>query len=101
MNKKKEMQRIYLSQKEDGCILCNHLNKPQSSPTEIHHLRKGQGMSQRGKLCIPLCVRHHRSHEGYHGLGRRGFEKTYNVTEEKLFQEWQFLSSIDVDWSEL
>ena len=31
MNKKKEMQRIYESQKEDGCILCKVLKQKQTT----------------------------------------------------------------------
>lgn len=70
---------------EMGCILCRHLGTP-GTPPEIHHLRSGQGMSQRAPhdLTIPLCAYHHRSSEGYHGLGRRGFEATYGVSEADL-----------------
>lgn len=65
-----------------GCILCRHIGTP-GTPAEIHHLRSGQGMSQRAPhdKTIPLCAYHHRSNEGYHGLGKRGFEATYGVSE--------------------
>ena len=68
-----------------GCILCRHIGTP-GTPAEIHHLRSGQGMSQRAphEQTIPLCAYHHRSSEGYHGLGRRGFEATYGVSEREL-----------------
>ena len=86
MNKKKEMQRIYLAMKQDGCILCKVLKQTQKTQTEIHHLRSGQGMSQRGVKCIPLCVEHHRGDTGFHGLGRKGFEQLHNISENELLQ---------------
>lgn len=80
--------RIRLSRlKEIGCILCRHLGTP-GTPPEIHHLRSGQGMGQRSphEMTIPLCAYHHRSSDGYHGLGRRGFEAIYGVTEQGLLE---------------
>jgi hypothetical protein len=37
-----------------GCILCRHLDLGQT-PATLHHLRDGQGLSQRASdfLCIP------------------------------------------------
>ena len=64
----------------------------------IHHLRSGQGMSQRGVKCIPLCVEHHRGDTGFHGLGRKGFEQLHNISEDELLQAWQSQSDIHVDW---
>ena len=98
MNKKKEMQRIYLAMKQDGCILCKVLKQKQKTQTEIHHLRSGQGMSQRGVKCITLCVEHHRGDTGFHGLGRKGFEQFHNISEDELLQAWQSQSDIHVDW---
>ena len=68
-----------------GCVLCHHLGTP-GTPAEIHHLRDGQGMSQRAPhdQTIGLCAYHHRGPEGYHGLGKRGFEAVYGVTERDL-----------------
>lgn len=36
---------------------------------EVHHIREGQGMSQRASnyLTIPLCVEAHRGPQGIHG----------------------------------
>lgn len=47
---KKHMSRVA----ELGCIVC-------SSPAQVHHIREGQGMSQRASnwLVIPLCPEHH------------------------------------------
>ena len=92
------MQRIYLSQKEDGCILCQLTKQKQTTPTEIHHLRNGQGMSQRNVKCIPLCVEHLRGNTGYHGLGRKAFESKYNLTELDLLEAWESKTEINVDW---
>lgn len=68
-----------------GCILCHHLGTPGTS-AEIHHLRDGQGMSQRApdERTIPLCYIHHRSDRGFHGMGKRAFEAEYGVTERDL-----------------
>ena len=65
-----------------GCILCAHLGTP-GTPAELHHIREGQGMSQRASdfLIIPLCQYHHTGPGGVHGLGMRAFERTYNLTE--------------------
>lgn len=65
-----------------GCILCRHLGTP-GTPAEIHHLREGQGVAQRGSdfTSIPLCPEHHRGASGLHGLGTRGFAARYRVDE--------------------
>ncbi len=65
-----------------GCILCNQLGY-EDTPAEVHHLREGQGVAQRAShyLTIPLCPEHHRGQSGIHGLGRKGFEDQYHLTE--------------------
>lgn len=70
-----------------GCVLCHHLGTP-GTPAEIHHLRDGQGMSQRAPhdMTIGLCAIHHRSSRGYHGMGKRAFESAYGVTERDLLE---------------
>lgn len=75
-----------------GCILCLHLGYGYT-PCEIHHLRHGMGMAQRNSddKAIGLCVEHHRGNTGYHGLGRRAFERIYNLTEIELLHETQHL----------
>lgn len=59
-----------------GCYLCRHLGYG-PTPAQIHHLREGQGMSQRGSnwTVIPLCDRHHanNSPDGIHG-GRKAWK---------------------------
>lgn len=51
-----------------GCILCRSMNLGET-PANLHHVREGQGMSQRGSdwLCIPLCWEHHQGKTGVHG----------------------------------
>ena len=51
-----------------GCALCRRIGLGET-PAEIHHLREGQGMAQRGSdwLSIPLCPDHHRGPRGVHG----------------------------------
>jgi hypothetical protein len=58
---------------ELGCILCRTLGM-RETPATNHHLREGQGMSQRAShfLAVPLCREHHLGRTGLHGLGRRG-----------------------------
>lgn len=65
-----------------GCILCQHLGYG-ASPAEVHHIREGQGAAQRASdyLTVPLCPEHHRGSGGVHGLGRRGFEARYKISE--------------------
>lgn len=58
-----------------GCYLCRHLGYG-PTPAQVHHLREGQGMAQRGSnwVTIPLCDRHHAnsSPDGIHG-GRKAW----------------------------
>lgn len=70
---------------ESGCVLCSYLGYGHTR-AEIHHLRHGMGMGQRNnnQMIIPLCFEHHRGNTGYHGLGRRAFERMYEITELEL-----------------
>lgn len=67
---------------ELGCVLCLHLGHG-GTPACLHHIREGQGMSQRAAdtLVIPLCHEHHQGGTGIHGLGTRRFESTYKLSE--------------------
>jgi hypothetical protein len=71
---------------EQGCALCAYLGFGETR-AEIHHLRHGMGMGQRNNnmSVIPLCPQHHRGNTGFHGLGRRAFERMYGVTEMDLW----------------
>ena len=59
-----------------GCYLCRHLGYG-PTPAQVHHLREGQGMAQRGSnwITVPLCDKHHAnsSPDGIHG-GRRAWK---------------------------
>lgn len=50
-------------------------------PSEAHHIREGQGMSQRaGHFCtIPLCIQCHKPPQGFHG--DKTFWRIYKKTE--------------------
>lgn len=65
-----------------GCILCDHLGLG-ATPAQVHHVREGQGMSQRASnfLTVPLCPEHHQGKSGLHGLGTNAFERTYRLSE--------------------
>lgn len=79
-------ERQYLGRIADfGCILCHRLGLG-ATPCEIHHLRHGMGKGQRNNNAnvIGLCPEHHRGNTGYHGLGRRAFERMYEITELEL-----------------
>ena len=63
------------------CIVCRQLGY-EDSPAEIHHVRIGNGMSQRNhNKIIPLCPLHHRL--GGYGVaihaGQKIFEKRYGT----------------------
>lgn len=51
------------------CALCQELGVEQSTPTQVHHIRTGQGMAQRASdhLTIPLCYDCHQGDLGIHG----------------------------------
>lgn len=74
-----------------GCIVCRNQNLGETS-AEIHHIRTGQGISQRAdhRKSIPLCHMHHRN--GGYGVaihaGRKQWEKNFG-TELKLLEQVQ------------
>ncbi|WP_024328863.1 MULTISPECIES: hypothetical protein [unclassified Thioalkalivibrio] len=53
---------------EVPCVLCECLGMP-GVPAEVHHLREGQGASQRASdyLTAALCPECHRGPMGVHG----------------------------------
>jgi hypothetical protein len=66
-----------------SCSLCRFVLKIEDTPTEIHHIRRA-GKRDTAPV-IGLCPIHHRgSSTGIHGLGRKGFEELYSITEEEL-----------------
>jgi len=77
-------EKKYLSKLVDiGCIIC-YRNGYLQTPAEVHHVRGlGLGMGVRSGHydTIPLCPSHHRGNDGYHGMGRKAFERKYQITE--------------------
>lgn len=74
----------HLNQVADlGCILCWHLGY-EDTPTELHHIRRAG--KRTNAPVIGLCPEHHRGNTGIHGLGRKAFERKYQITEEGLLQ---------------
>lgn len=64
------------------CICCTLLGQPQTSKTDVHHLREGQGGAQRASdfLTIPLC--HDDCHQGRNGIhGERVYLRILKMTE--------------------
>lgn len=65
-----------------GCILCHYLGHA-GTPCEIHHIRRFGGRRDTAPV-IGLCPEHHRGNTGVHGLGHKGFEKHYGISEHEL-----------------
>lgn len=72
-----------------GCVLCRvHLGIT-DTPAEIHHPRTGTGAGRKASHfdAIALCPQHHRlGNESLHALGRKAFERHYQITERELMQ---------------
>ena len=72
-----------------GCVVCRNLGYG-ATPAAIHHIRAGQGMSQRASdyLVIPLCGSHHQT--GGKGVaihaGQQAFEALYGTELQLLAQ---------------
>lgn len=51
------------------CAICQALGMQQAGRTYAHHIREGQGASQRAhdELTVPLCYEHHQGKTGIHG----------------------------------
>ena len=72
-----------------GCILCITFGYF-DTPCEIHHIRRFGGKRSLADV-IGLCPEHHRGNTGIHGLGRKNFERTYNLTENTLLEKTKYL----------
>jgi hypothetical protein len=69
-----------------GCILCSSVLGFKDTPAELHHIRRFGGKRATSPV-IPLCPEHHRGNTGVHGLGAKGFESKWGVTQEALLEE--------------
>lgn len=81
-----------------GCCVYKNLGYP-DSPAGIHHVRTGQGTSQRSSHfnTLPLCAAHHQT--GGYGVayhaGPEIWAKKYGTETELLIQ---VTSDLDGDW---
>ena len=88
-------ERAYMSKvAELGCVICRMMGYG-PTPAEVHHQRTGVGAGRRAAndRVIPLCPEHHRGNTGLHGLGRKAFERMYQVTEVELVEQTRKLVS--------
>lgn len=81
----KDEKEHYRKVAELGCSLCRHQGN-EGTPAELHHIRRAGKRSN--APVIGLCPYHHRgSNTGIHGMGRKRFEREYDITEEALLLE--------------
>lgn len=86
----KKAEREHLNKVADLCCIVCINQGVADSPAQIHHIRTGQGMSQRSSHyeTIPLCPVHHQ-HGGY-GVaihaGQKTWESLYGTELELLKQ---------------
>ena len=80
-NEKKSLDRIARL----GCILCRTVLGVEDSAAELHHIRRFGGKRSSSPV-IPLCPEHHRGGTGVHGMGAKGFENEWGITQETLLQ---------------
>lgn len=72
------------------CPICKILGYAGDGGVEIHHVRGiglGLGVRNSHYNVIGLCAEHHRGNTGYHGMGRKAFERKYGVTEQELLDQ--------------
>ena len=85
MNRAKMAREWVSLVKQLPCVLCRLLRLQQEGATDAHHIREGQGMSQRaGDYCvIALC--HEGCHQGRFGVhGDRTLLRIAKVSEMDL-----------------
>ena len=81
----KNEKNAYRKIAELGCILCSSILGFEGTPAELHHIRR-YGTKRSTSPVVPLCPEHHRGNTGVHGLGHKGFENKWGVTEEELLE---------------
>ena len=66
-----------------GCVVCRKIDISVITPAQIHLIRKGAGLGQRGSETIPLCYNHHLHPKyGKHGMGSKAWTKIYGTEHE-------------------
>lgn len=70
--------------RELGCVVCMaHENIHNTVFLQLHHVESVRdGLSE--YAVVPLCASHHQGPNGVHGLGRRGFQARYKLTDVDL-----------------
>jgi len=72
------------------CVLCKRMGLG-DSPAQVHHLKFGQGASDRASdfLTIAVCERHHKVEypESVHALKEKGLRLRYNCSELDLLAD--------------
>lgn len=64
------------------CVLCTALGQTQSSITDVHHIREGQGGAQRASHWLTVALCHDGCHQGPHGIhGDRALLRQAKCTE--------------------
>ena len=72
---------------ELACVVCRNEGLGET-PASCHHIRDGQGMSQRASHweVIPICHHHHQGAEGIHTLGTKTWQARYGAERDLLAQ---------------
>lgn len=65
------------------CIPCLMLFDETHSCQEVHHPDTRRNELSQFRI-IPMCIAMHQGQNGIHGLHRRGFERTYKLTEDDM-----------------
>ena len=70
------------------CVLCTRMGVS-GSPAQVHHLKFGQGASDRASdaLALALCPEHHTGPSGVHQLKERGLYLRYKCSELDLLAD--------------
>lgn len=67
-----------------SCCMCGA-----APPSDAHHIRDlevGAGQKSSDFETIPLCKGCHQGDNGFHGLGRKEWERRYQVTQRELLK---------------
>lgn len=81
-NEKKSLDKIARL----GCILCSEVLGFESTPSELHHVRR-YGNVRSASPVLALCPEHHRNgNDSLHRLGVNGFEKKWGISCEELLE---------------
>lgn len=66
------------------CVVCVALDMPPRPCAELHHLGDPNTMERDEHAKVPICNEHHQGPEGIHGLHRRQFVKTTQLSDLRL-----------------